>query len=89
MLHNEFASQEVYTWSKEMLGREEEEGMARGRIIGAEGDKVEEGGGMLVKTPVVVTPTLSSSGVVEEVGASAAEAGVGEAGAKEEGIEVA
>lgn len=60
MLHNEFTSQEVYTWSNETIWHEEEKGIVGGKTVGAEGGKTEEGGGMLVKTIVVITHTLSS-----------------------------
>lgn len=37
-----------------MFGSEEEEGVAEDGTVGAEGGKMEGGGGMLVKTPIVV-----------------------------------
>lgn len=38
--------------------------------MGAKGGKTEEGGSMLIKTPIVVTPALSNGGGMEEVGSS-------------------
>lgn len=69
MLHNDFVSRQVYTWSSETLGGEEEEGIAEGKMVGAEGSKAEEGGCRFTKASIVVTPTFSNGIIIEERGA--------------------
>lgn len=89
ILHNEYASHEVYTWSNETLGHEKDEGIIRVRTVGAEGGKAEEGEGMFVKTLAVFTPSLSSGGAIEETRSSAAEVGMDVADVEEEGSKIA
>lgn len=90
MLHNDFVSRQVYTWSSETLGYGEEEGIAEGKTVKAEDSKAKEGGGRFTKTLVVVTPTLNNGIIVEERGEEIGIAkGTNVAGVEEKGAGIA